>query len=108
VTRPGSLLKSLALSLLVVVSAGRVSAQTSSAAPAPPPANPAVRDLTLDDALTLAKKRNYNLVAEHERLAQAQTNITSAWATLLPTIAAQGRYTRNYAEFSFPSTSWTA
>ena len=32
-------------------------------------------------------------------LAQAQTNLSSAWALLLPTIAAQGKYTRNYAEF---------
>jgi outer membrane protein TolC len=102
VTRPG-LLRSLALSLLVVGFAGRVSAQTSNAAPAPPPPNPAVRDLTLDDALALAKRHNYNLVAEQERLAQAQTNITSAWATLLPTIAAQGRYTRNYKQFEFPT-----
>jgi outer membrane protein TolC len=105
VTRPGSLrvlLWFLAVSLLVVGFAGRVAAQTPPVAPAPP-ASTAARDLTLDEALALAKKRNYNLVAEQERLAQAQTNIASAWASLLPTIAAQGRYTRNYAEFSFPT-----
>jgi outer membrane protein TolC len=93
-------------SLVLAVALGsgpRGWAQTSTAAPAPTAADRAVRDLTLDDALTLAKKRNYNLIAERERLAQAQTNISQAWSTLLPTIAAQGRYTRNYAEFSFPT-----
>src|SRR6185436_18511603 len=61
----------------------------------------AEHDLTLDEALALAKKRNKSLVAERARVAQAQTNLASAWARLLPTIAAQGRYTRNYAEFNF-------
>ena len=60
------------------------------------------RELTLDDALALAKKRNKSLVAERARVAQAQTNLSAAWARLLPTIAAQGKYTRNYAEFNFP------
>ena len=59
------------------------------------------RALTLDDALALAKKRNRSLVVEQARLAQAQTNLSSAWALLLPTVAAQGKYTRNYAEFGF-------
>jgi outer membrane protein len=59
------------------------------------------RELTLDDALALAKKRNKSLVAERARVAQAQTNLSAAWARLLPTIAAQGKYTRNYAEFIF-------
>jgi outer membrane protein TolC len=60
------------------------------------------RELTLEDALAQARKRNRTLIADRERLAQAQTNLSQAWANLLPTIAAQGRYTRNYAEFSFP------
>jgi len=59
------------------------------------------RTLTLDDALAMAKKRNRSLVVEQARLAQAQTNLSSAWALLLPTIAAQGRYTRNYTDFAF-------
>jgi outer membrane protein TolC len=61
----------------------------------------AERELTLDDALALAKRRNKNLAAEQARLAQAQTNLSSAWARLLPTIAAQGKYTRNYHDFVF-------
>jgi outer membrane protein len=61
----------------------------------------AERELTLEDALALARKRNKNMVVERARLEQVQTNLSSAWATLLPTIAAQGRYTRNYAEFNF-------
>ena len=58
------------------------------------------RELTLDDALALAKKRNKSLAAERARLEQAQTNVSSAWARLLPTIAAQGKYTRNNTEFA--------
>jgi outer membrane protein TolC len=61
----------------------------------------AVRELTLEQALELGKKRNKSMVAEHAKLEQAQTALSSAWALLLPTIAAQGRYTRNYAEFKF-------
>ncbi len=53
----------------------------------------------------MARKRNFNIAAERERVGQAQVNISQAWATLLPTIAAQGKYTRNYAEFSFPVAS---
>jgi outer membrane protein TolC len=59
--------------------------------------------LSLQDVLVLAKRNNHNIVAERARLAQAQTNIESAWAALFPTIAAQGRYTRNYVDVSFPS-----
>jgi outer membrane protein TolC len=59
------------------------------------------RELTLEQALELGKKRNKSMAAERARLEQAQTSLSSAWALLLPTIAAQGRYTRNYNEFSF-------
>jgi outer membrane protein/protease secretion system outer membrane protein len=59
------------------------------------------RQLTLDDALALAKKHSWNLKAGRARVAQAQTNISSAWALLLPNVSVQGRYTRNYAEFNF-------
>jgi outer membrane protein TolC len=60
------------------------------------------RELTLEQALEMGKKRNKSMVVENARLQQVQTQLSSAWAMLLPTIAAQGRYTRNYAEFSFP------
>lgn len=59
------------------------------------------RELTLEQALEMGKKRNKSMVVEHARLEQVQTQLSSAWAMLLPTIAAQGRYTRNYAEFKF-------
>jgi len=52
-------------------------------------------ELTLDQALALARKRNRSLFVERARLAQAQTNIESAWASLFPTITAQGKYTHN-------------
>jgi outer membrane protein TolC len=58
-------------------------------------------ELSLDQALTMARKANRNLVAERARLAQAQTNIETAWAALFPTLAAQGKYTRNNIEFKF-------
>jgi outer membrane protein TolC len=59
------------------------------------------RELTLDEALALGRKRNKSMVVERARLEQAQTNLSSAWALLLPTIAAQGKYTRNYTKFEF-------
>jgi len=55
----------------------------------------AVTELTLDQALALARKRNRSLFVERARLAQAQTNIEQAWAALFPTITAQGKYTHN-------------
>jgi len=56
-------------------------------------------ELTLEDALRSAKKRNRSLVAERARLAQAQTNVEQAWSSLFPTVAVQGRYTHNYKQF---------
>jgi outer membrane protein TolC len=73
-------------------------------------AEPAKRDLSLDEALTMARKANRSLLVERTRLAQAQTNLDLAWTVLFPTVAAQGRYTRNNAEFKFqidPSHSLT-
>src|SRR4029079_1564509 len=55
----------------------------------------------LEQGLAMARRSNRNLIVERERLAQAQTNIEQAWAALLPTIALQGKYTRNYKEFNF-------
>jgi outer membrane protein TolC len=84
-------------SLVVVLALAIVTAPARAATVA------AERELTLDDALALAKKRNKSLVAERAKVAQAQTSLSSAWARLLPTIAAQGRYTRNNVEFIFPA-----
>ena len=71
------------------------------AAPARVTTAQAERELTLDEALALGKKRNKSMAAERARLEQAQTALSSAWALLLPTIAAQGKYTRNYHDFVF-------
>lgn len=80
------------LSAFVVASVAFVSATPAVHAAAPPGA---VTDLTLDQALAMARKRNRSLFVERARLAQAQTNIEQAWAALFPTIAAQGKYTHN-------------
>jgi outer membrane protein TolC len=58
-------------------------------------ADPAPVTLTLDQALSMARKRSRSLVVERARLAQAQTNIDQAWSALFPTVAAQGKYTHN-------------
>jgi len=71
------------------------------AAPASVTSAAGERELTLEQALDIAKKRNKNMAVDRARLAQVQTTLSSAWALLLPTIAAQGRYTRNYHEFNF-------
>ena len=54
--------------------------------------------LTLEQALRTARARNRTLAVEKARLQQAQTNVEQGWAALFPTIAAQGRYSRNYKE----------
>ncbi|HEY4186141.1 MAG TPA: TolC family protein [Polyangia bacterium] len=62
----------------------------------------AQRTLTLEQALAMAKRANKSLVAERARVAEAQVNLDQAWTVLFPTVAAQGKYTRNNAQFSFP------
>jgi outer membrane protein TolC len=57
--------------------------------------------LTLERALATARKANRSLVVERAHLAQARTNLEMAWSALFPTVAAQGRYTRNNREFGF-------
>jgi outer membrane protein TolC len=79
------------------------------AAPAVHAAAPgAVTELTLDQALAIARKRNRSLVVERARLAQAQTNIDQAWAALFPTITAQGKYTHNDSAAKFLIAATTA
>jgi outer membrane protein TolC len=62
------------------------------------PAARAQESLTLDQALTQARKRNRTMSVERARLLQAQTNVEQGWAALFPTVGAQGKYTRNYKE----------
>ena len=58
----------------------------------------AERPLTLEEALHLARAGNRDLAQARARLAQARASVKSAWVALLPTVAAQGRYTRNYTD----------
>jgi outer membrane protein TolC len=77
---------------VLLTAALAVAASTSAfAQTAAPP-----RELTLDDALAMAKRVNRSLIAERAHLAQAQTNVEQAWAALFPVVTAQGKYTRNY------------
>ncbi|MEO7733533.1 MAG: TolC family protein, partial [Kofleriaceae bacterium] len=59
------------------------------------------RSITLDDALGLARAHNRDLRAARERIAIANAGVDQARAALLPTAAAQGRYTHNYKEVDF-------
>jgi len=62
---------------------------------------PTTRTLTLEQALAQAKKNNRSLTAEQARLEQAQVNVDRAWTVLFPTLAAQGKFTRNNTAFPF-------
>jgi len=62
------------------------------------------RALTLDDALTLSRQRNKDLRAAKARVAQADAGVTQALAGLLPTVAANGKYTHNYKEVTLTAT----
>jgi len=59
------------------------------------------RTITLDDALALARSHNRDLRAARERIVEAEAGVAQARAALLPTVSAQGRYTRNYKEVDF-------
>jgi OMF family outer membrane factor len=87
--------------LALIAAAVTLLAGTARAADLMPAAPGPGTVITLDEALALAKKNNHGIAAEKSKLAAAQTNIETAWAALFPTIAAQGRYTRNYAAFAF-------
>jgi outer membrane protein TolC len=58
--------------------------------------------LTFEQAITLARKNNRTVKIDRAQLAAAQTATEAAWASLLPNISAQGKYTRNYAQVQFP------
>ena len=59
------------------------------------------RTITLEDALGLARAHNRDLRAARERIAIANAGVEQARAALLPTVAAQGKYTHNYKEVDF-------
>ena len=60
------------------------------------------KELTLDQALAMAKRANKSLAVERTRLAQAKVSIDQAWSVLFPTVTAQGKYARNNTFFEFP------
>src|SRR5207244_6706023 len=56
------------------------------------------RPLKLEEALRLARDGNRDLAAIREHLKQVAVDIDRAWAPLLPTVNAQGKYTHNNIE----------
>ncbi len=60
--------------------------------------NNSLRDLTLDEALSAARRANRTLTAEKAHLAAAETAVEQAWSALFPVVTAQGKYTHNYKE----------
>ncbi len=87
--RRAVMMVSIIASLAVAVVAPRTHAAVETSG------TPAPVELTLEQALAQARKRNHSLAVDRARLAQAQTNIEQAWAALFPTVAAQGKYTHN-------------
>jgi multidrug efflux system outer membrane protein len=73
----------------------------ASMAAAPPPV------LTLEDALSRARKENLDLRAAQARLKQADTASRRAWAGYLPTITASGAIIRNNTDVTVDFTTPT-
>ncbi|HWE28522.1 MAG TPA: TolC family protein, partial [Polyangia bacterium] len=67
----------------------------------------AQRTLTLDEALSVAHRNNRDLAQARARVAQAHAGVLTAWVALLPTVAAQGKYTHNYKEVTLDLQSQT-
>ncbi len=65
------------------------------------------RSITLDDALALARAHNRDLRAARERVIEAEAGVAEARAALLPTVSAQGKYTRNYKEVDFDAIAFS-
>jgi len=59
--------------------------------------------LSFEQAIGMARKNNRNIKVDRAQLAAAQTATETAWSSLLPTISAQGKYTRNYVKVEFPA-----
>jgi outer membrane protein TolC len=66
------------------------------------------RSLTLDEAIGLARAHNRDLRGARERIAIADAGVAQARAALMPTVAAQGRYTHNYKEVEFDAAALAA
>lgn len=66
------------------------------------------RSITLDEALALARTHNRDLRAAREQVVEADAGVEQARGALLPTIAAQGKYTHNYKEVDFDAAALLA
>lgn len=66
------------------------------------------RNITLDDALALARAHNRDLRGARERIVEADASVAQARAALFPTIVAQGKYTHNYKEVDFDAAALLA
>ncbi|HEX4406967.1 MAG TPA: TolC family protein, partial [Polyangia bacterium] len=106
----------MSLATLTLVGCGAVSlpafAQTSAPAPQPAAADQLRGDssqpadlplMSFEQAIDVARKNNRNLKVDRAQLVAAQTATETAWSSLLPNIAAQGKYTRNYTKVEFPA-----
>jgi outer membrane protein TolC len=91
---------------LALVSTFLLAGATASAQQAPQP-SVGTRDdapaLTFEEAIAMARKSNRSIRVDRSQLAAVQTATESAWASLLPTLSAQGKYTRNYVQVEFPA-----
>ena len=67
-----------------------------------------VRRLSLQEALDLTDSRSLDLAQARARLAQAETGPDAARAALLPTVAVQGKYTRNSYEIDIPQIAFSS
>ena len=66
------------------------------------------RTLALDEALALAKQNNRDLRAARESIVLIGALVEQVRAQLLPTVAAQGRYTFNYPDARLNPATFTA
>ena len=62
--------------------------------------------LSFEEAIAMARKNNRSIKVDRAALVAAQTQTETAWSALLPVIAAQGKFTRNYAEVQFPANTF--
>jgi outer membrane protein TolC len=63
--------------------------------------------LSFEQAITMGRKNNRTIRADRAKLAEAETSVEQAWGALLPTIAGEAKYTRNYKQVSlgFPGSA---
>jgi outer membrane protein TolC len=64
------------------------------------------RVLTLEEALRIARQQSRDLAAARSRQEQTDTGVDLARSYLLPTVSAQGRYTRNYKQVELNTASF--